>query len=361
MDFSLVFVELYQSVLGKEKNFFYVEDERIRAAIQNMKEVYMPNPLWQANPALTVADYNDPSHRCAYLHKYAMCYTGMVCDLLQGAISESNDIYELINSKRRLRLCSLGGGPGTDVLGSLAAIFACCQYIPCSVSVLDFYAQQWKITFDMLIKELRSGVSHGLKEMVSAPQFKYEFMYANLLSDVETNPQVRQIVSAADIITMVKFISAAACQATSRMVQAVFNSMQPGAMLIFIDNAAGGFQEMVQQAALQCGMLTLYGPLLHHDYENANYSLNRFSYTSQSKTKVAFHIWWKPYTSSNNTTRGLRNDFFSYNRLHEQGEQNVRVSRPKNRSRSKNRNRSRNRSRGRQQEQDAEGGCCSII
>lgn len=218
MDFSHVFVDLYYRILVKEKTMFHVTDQQIRDAIKVMKEVYLPNPLWQLNQMVHLANYNDPSHRCAYLHKYAPCYTGMVCDLLQVAIVSNRNIYELINSKRSLRLCSLGGGPGTDVIGSLAAIFACCQYIPCSVTVLD-YADQWKKTFDLLIRELRCGVSNGLKEMVSAPRFKYEYMSANLLVDVANKPSVRQIVKAADFITMVKFISAAACQSTRKMVK----------------------------------------------------------------------------------------------------------------------------------------------
>lgn len=121
-------------------------------------------------------------------------------------------------------------------------------------------------------------------------------------------------------------------------------------MLLFIDNAAGGFQEMLHEVALQCGMVTLFGPLRHYEYENVNYSITKFNYTSQSKTKVAVHIWCKPQTGRFNATQELRNDYFSYNRLYSQGEENVRVLTSNRRNES-----------SRQQPQQDEGGCCSII
>ncbi|GFT45002.1 uncharacterized protein TNCV_1575611 [Trichonephila clavipes] len=217
-DFSTFFRNLYDAVLTKEKTQFYVNDNRIRVAIKDMKEVYMPNPEWELNEAVKVANYNDPHHRCAYIHKYALLYTGMVCDLLQEAILNGSIVYDFFESKRRLTMCSLGGGPGTDIVGAFAAFISTIGFIPCSVTILD-YGRDWESTFKIIIQELRSGTIPIFSDMVTIPNFNYEYIECNLLTDVASKYSVKEAVSSADFLTMIKFISAAGCNYTRRMVE----------------------------------------------------------------------------------------------------------------------------------------------
>lgn len=313
LDFSAFFTQLYDGVLSKEKIKFHVNDNRIRDAIKIMKDVYMPNPDWELNEAVLVANYNDAAHRCAYIHKYALCYTGMVCDLLQEAISEEPIVRRFFESKRRLTLCSLGGGPGTDIVGAFAAFISTIGFIPCSVSILD-YAREWESTFKIIVGELRWGSLPIFSDMIIPPNFNYEYIGCNLLTDVTSKFSVKEAISSADFLTMIKFISAAGCNHTRGMVENVFRTMKPGAMLLFIDNAAGGFQSMVQQVANQYGMITVFGPLLHYDYEKPDFSITRFGYTSQSKTKVAVQIWKKPEHRFFNASQDLRNQYYRSSR-----------------------------------------------
>ncbi|GFQ72568.1 uncharacterized protein TNCT_37451 [Trichonephila clavata] len=273
-----------------------------------MKEAYMPNPEWESNKAVKVADYNDPGHRCAYIHKYALLYTGMVCDLLQKAILNESIVYDFFESKRRLTMCCLGGGPGTDIVGAFAAFISTIGFIPCSVTILD-YAREWESTFKIVIQELKWGNLPMFSDMVKIPNFNYEYIGCNLLTEVASKYSVKKAISSADFLTMIKFISAAGCNYTRNMVKNVFHTMKPGAMLLFIDNAAGGFQGMVQQVANQCGMITVFGPLLHYDYEKSEFSITRYGYTSQSKTKVAVQIWKKPENRFFNTSQDLRSQY----------------------------------------------------
>ncbi|GFU28410.1 uncharacterized protein NPIL_173361 [Nephila pilipes] len=313
MDFSSFFLQLYDGVLTKEKKKFYVNDNRIRDAIRNMKEAYKPNPEWESDKAVLVANYSDAAHRCAYVHKYALCYTGMVCDILQDAIRSEPILNEFFESKRRLTLCSLGGGPGTDIVGVFAAFISTIGFIPCSVTVLD-YAREWESTFKIVIQELQRGHLPIFTDMTTPPSFNYEYIGCNLLTDVTSKLSVKQAVASADFLTMIKFISAAGCNHTRVMVENVFRTMKPGAILLFIDNAAGGFQSMAQEVANRCGMITVFGPLLHYDYEKTDFSITRFGYTSQSKTKMAVQIWRKPLKKIFSTSQDLRNQYYQYNR-----------------------------------------------
>lgn len=85
--------------------------------------------------------------------------------------------------------------------------------------------------------------------------------------------------------------------------------MKPGAMLLFIDNAAGGFQRMIEDVAYGCGMQSAFGPLEHYDYEEPLFSRVLYGYTSQSKTKVVIEMWKKPNALPYNTTQQLQREF----------------------------------------------------
>ncbi|XP_035210906.1 uncharacterized protein LOC118185190 [Stegodyphus dumicola] len=307
-NYSSLFVDLYNTVLDKEKCQCNVSDNKIQNAIRNLKDAYMPNHSWESlTETSVIANYNDPAHRCAYLHKYAMCYTGMVSTLFEMAINVNADIREYIDSRKCLNVCSLGGGPGTDIIGILTVI---CRFgnFPAFMTVVD-YASEWQITFKNIIKEIKSSFPEHVRMMVSSNYFKYQYLNGDLLSQVTTNSNIRNAVMSADIVTMVKFISAAACDKTRKMVKDIFGCMKPGALLIFIDNASGGFHEMISQVASECNMQLAFGPLLHYDYEDARFSRTRFGYTSQSKTKITFYVWKKP----TDTTQLLKNEYYAYN------------------------------------------------
>ncbi|XP_054707084.1 uncharacterized protein LOC129216893 [Uloborus diversus] len=290
-EFRDTVVSVYDRVLQKEKSRFTVNHQAIRNAIQTMKDVYLPNSAWESDATVSVANYNDAAHRCAYLHKYAMCYTGMTHDLFYLAVSKSNMIKVYLNAKEKLRLCSLGGGPGSDLVAMLQVFHNCFDFAHCHVTVIDYLAE-WRNVFVSVVRELQSGQYGGIAEMLQPQYFRYEYVQANLLLPLNAN--IQKIIQQSDFVSMVKFISAAACSGTRQMVYEIFSCMKPGAFLLFIDNAAGGFLEMVQQVAKQCGMLSVFGPLKHFEYEDPAYSMERFGYTSQSRSKMSLQVLMKP-------------------------------------------------------------------
>ncbi|GIX72926.1 uncharacterized protein CDAR_72761 [Caerostris darwini] len=109
-DYSSFFIKLYDDVLKRERQTYNVDQKEIRVAINDMKEVYKPRK-WKTDETVSVAGYNNPAHRCAYVHKYALLYTGLVCDVLTNALESSDVISNALYSKNRITLCSLGVGP----------------------------------------------------------------------------------------------------------------------------------------------------------------------------------------------------------------------------------------------------------
>lgn len=119
--------------------------------------------------------------------------------------------------------------------------------------------------------------------------------------------------------------------------------MKPGGMLLFVDNAAGGFDRMIRETASDCGMVTVFGPLKHYDYENTSFNVKRYGNNSQFKTRVSVEMWKKPMAY--NATQQLQYEYMHGPR---------RVTR--NRSNTSHQN-----IRLESNTHNEEEGCCSII
>lgn len=71
--------------------------------------------------------------------------------------------------------------------------------------------------------------------------------------------------------------------------------MKPGATILFIDNAGGGFYELVSRAASRCGLANFSGPFRHMKYQSEVFKRKMFGFFSLSSTTVAVQMWQKPY------------------------------------------------------------------
>lgn len=212
-------LELYGNVLDAEERKFYVSKNNFKHAIKLINQAYAKNPDWQtdftSNSGMT--DFNNPAYRCAYLHKYAMIHTGLMCEILL-LIFQQDGIYDEMRRKNQLSLCSLGGGPGTDIVSLMFVLQRIFGVVRCSANVVD-YSLEWKRVFESIIAELRTGRYGNVKQIVSSWYFNYDYQSADLLSASYYNMyKVRSSIKNADIITMIKFISAAACDKTKGMV-----------------------------------------------------------------------------------------------------------------------------------------------
>ncbi|KAF8787572.1 hypothetical protein HNY73_009154 [Argiope bruennichi] len=102
--------------------------------------------------------------------------------------------------------------------------------------------------------------------------------------------------------------------------------MRPGSFVLYIDNAGGGFHQLVRQEAHDCNLITVFGPLKHELYVNHNFNTKRFGYTPCLETKVTVHIWRK--TSRNMNIELELNDPSTYSAFPASHNVNVQVQRP---------------------------------
>lgn len=207
---------LFQNVLHEHIKCHGINEKEIRKGIQNMAYVYSPRPCHLTLNVVDVANYNDVAHRCAYLHKYAALHTAMVQDMMFRILEQQWKLFKKLISSQDFRICSLGGGPGNDIIGIVAALNTLFCTFKVSVTVVDLM-EQWKYTFSSLITELGNGNYGMLRTNVAENFLTWNYIGANLL-DRMTDP-VKTAVSQASLITLVKFVSAAACQDTERMIK----------------------------------------------------------------------------------------------------------------------------------------------
>jgi hypothetical protein len=238
---SLAIVELYNNVLNYDMFKYRIPSEDIYIGIESMALVYKPDTVNLNSNRSIVADYNDAAHRCAYLHKYAAFHTALVRDMLADAISVNFDFfYRLVFQDNCFKICSLGGGPGSDIIGALAALHHAYSFFHSSVTVAD-YMVDWALSFESILRELGTGM-YGAFGSNTSSYLNWRYVGANLLKSLTFD--VSEALSSANLVTMVKFASAAACQDTEFMMKNIFAAMKPGAVVLFIDNGGGGFHQV---------------------------------------------------------------------------------------------------------------------
>lgn len=120
-------------------------------------------------------DYEDPLCRLGYLYRHAIANATLFEQVLQG----SGELQQKIRDADQgvLRVCAVGGGPGTELLGIAKYLLRRSQAVPRKIdfTVLDnvpHWAETWQQLADAVEAELRSSLSGGGPEPPTiAPSF----------------------------------------------------------------------------------------------------------------------------------------------------------------------------------------------
>lgn len=195
---SKFFLQLYTDVLYNDVVNHCMKDLDISTKLTNMTGVYA-----QSFGPFKVIDYNGISNRCAYLHKYAPAYTAIICSTMRRILAEETMLKFRLASGA-FRMCSLGGGPGTDVVGIVAALDAAVGSAykwQTAVSVVD-YMEGWRSTFKSVVCELRRS---ELSRRFSNDHFSWKYVQGDLL-DIKKH-EIWDSVTYSSLVTIVKCLS----------------------------------------------------------------------------------------------------------------------------------------------------------
>ena len=121
-----------------------------------------------------------------------------------------------------LRICSLGSGPGTDLVSILFFLKERYGTMKIHATFVDL-CDGWRCVIEDIISQLKNPEYVG--DMVSKENFEIQHIVADLLTfNGSTSPPAINIQSA-DVISMMKFVSAATCTGTEEMLK-VCNKLQ---------------------------------------------------------------------------------------------------------------------------------------
>ncbi|XP_055942662.1 uncharacterized protein LOC129972523 isoform X1 [Argiope bruennichi] len=267
-----------------------VEEDDVKTAIRRVKYAYLPQRKWLpvmycTNLLERIADC------CAYLHLYAPLHTSMVYYVMNFAVSEMREWFRtFLSICEPLKICSLGGGPGTDIIGVVTALqreFGCFYT---SAIILDIISD-WNIIFGSVIDEITSGCYADIGKCLTWEFFQWSLITTNLLNEMD--PDVDDTIKTADFVIMSKFISAISSRGASKMIQNIFKRMKPGAVLLYIDNDGGRHHKLVSKIAGECCLVPLIRPLQHLKYSNEALRIKRFGSWSCCETKITVQIMEK--------------------------------------------------------------------
>lgn len=201
----------YKSIIEDEIEAFNIKEESLKAAAKSVSEAYSRKSLTQGQ---TFLDYNVPPNRCAYIYKYASLHTALVTKYFCGLICKK-EVKSSLKKKETLKICCLGGGPGTDIVGlfRVLALFPNYYQKVVEVTILDICGG-WRNSFKRIIANLLSGKVKEVPEtFINASNFKFKLIEVDLLQNLPSN--IVTILSEADIVCMVKFVSAILGSSTS--------------------------------------------------------------------------------------------------------------------------------------------------
>ncbi|CAL1274651.1 unnamed protein product [Larinioides sclopetarius] len=222
MWYSTLFLRLYSKILEDDLIKSDVSKGDVQQAIRYMHEVYRGNPENLSKESYPITDYNKLAYRCAYLYKYAPLHTALVYEAMSRALTENPRTFrlfqDLVSFKRPFKICSLGSGPGTDVIGVLTAMYDKLSFFPSSAKLVDIMPE-WEGTFKSVVSKLRlENNKYGiLSESVSQKYFDWSFISSDLQEEVTKD--LKLVIESANLITLVKFVSAVACKKTSEMIE----------------------------------------------------------------------------------------------------------------------------------------------
>ncbi|KFM61173.1 hypothetical protein X975_22414, partial [Stegodyphus mimosarum] len=289
--------KFYVSLIANERETFNVNEAALKKAAIDVARSYNQKALKKGS---TYLDYNNAANRCAYIYKYADVHTGLVTKYFRKLIKKKK-VKKLLEPKKNLKICCLGGGPGTDIIGIFRAlaIFPAFHQKVSEVTVLDICGG-WRNSFKQIISSIKEGKVKDIPEnFIDEKTFVARLTSVDLLGPL---PQgVVNVISNADIICMVKFVSAVLGKPESvSALQAIGQKFKLGSVILFIDNFQGNVCKSVEDISSQIDLEIVLGPL-HETYVCQKGKSNKEVYDClpQSAARVSVVGYVKIFTQLN--------------------------------------------------------------
>ncbi len=222
---KLAIDELYETAIptyGGQKAL----DAEIRRELKSLSRAY--GQLTQG--AGTAISFEQPATRIAYVYSYVAAHADYIYSALRD-LSDEIDCGRVFTTGRP-RVCCIGSGPGTDLLGIRKYLLrhAVEDVTTLTAYLLDQEAANWA--------EPRTALAQALTDSgLTTPRPKTK---SRLFVADETRPwQGRKKPAAADLFTLSYFVSQASAadpEAVADSLREMFRRAKRGALILYVDN-----------------------------------------------------------------------------------------------------------------------------
>jgi len=272
-----------------------IEIETLDEASRNQTAAYR---TLKGRAEAELISFDTPDHRVAYIRVYVRSHALMLTQVLQQCKVASDALLEVWKRGERLDVVSVGGGPGSDVLGvcKFAEMNHCMARGCVSFVILD---RQTDWMYDWL---------SVTKKMPAYFHSTYGHFDASNANDVAKCPK---LFSDCHLVTMVKFASAIHASNPVPFYTAMFDALRPGTIVVLVDNwcpanREDSFTTDCKKAADKAGMTCLLKnsamEVMSETYENELAELASAIKLSQGNNhhkpyygkKMLVYVWMKP-------------------------------------------------------------------
>lgn len=204
---------LYRKVVDEIMLINKLGESKVNVALDEMKqEIFLGHK--KGFRRFRGIDFNKPKNCCGYLRRYAVCHTGLVKQIMWKFFkNKKNSVLSKlakneIVKENHLKVVSLGGGPGNDMVGFCSAL----QEIFHSTTEIDIYvidvSKGWETVFPTILRKAATGNFGSFTEFVKKIKINTGFMEADLTSKgIFENKLLSNCLAEADIVLMVKLTS----------------------------------------------------------------------------------------------------------------------------------------------------------
>lgn len=186
-------------------------------------------------------DYSPAARRFAYVLRYVTAHSSIVVDIIRRS-TELKALFE----RSELEVASIGGGPGSEMVALMKYAAERSKKTAFTFHLYD-RDNSWGDTWKRVHKKLNLKVD-------TFPMFKH-------LDACKEETWTQDALSEADIITMVYFVSEVFRQrnAVEPFFKKLLEGAKHGALVLYVDNSAGGFTEWFDELASAASLTRLDG------------------------------------------------------------------------------------------------------
>lgn len=227
-----IILQFNTTLLDHMLNSKLVDANSVRNSIAHLKSNYSRTVRGKTPEDL---DYNDLDNCVGYLHRYSACHTALVLKSLKKVFHAAFSVQRILFEKDSLHVISLGGGPGSDLLGFCSALFdRQCGFPQMTFTLVDQMAG-WQDVFNQIVKMIRTGNYGDASALFQFRQVFTDFFSADLTNKMSWDYDLERRLEIADIFLLCKVLSVVPDEKKVLFLKNIVSAMKPGSVLIYID------------------------------------------------------------------------------------------------------------------------------